>query len=632
MMKILMDIPYIENVRIIGTYTGKDDAKAAELYNKNRNAVAEKDMHEGDSRIINILTETLFTASVTSRLFLDALLDCAKYWYNLKVFVNCLRYCECMLALPAKFYDQTAKSKKDFLEYRDACMHLRNECSKKLKVSSSRRKMQYRKKNTNEGFSSEETSFGTNTATIPVVDGKRHAVLENCSDAVALQFDEKRGRHLVATRNIKAGSVLIVDRPFAFSTDKGALNRNCLNCHVTLILHDSVKIPCRSCRTVFFCSEKCRKEAWQTYHRYECSVFNSLYEGNSEQTQQTSHLLLAYRMTTIGVLSSNNGKVNNVEDDEIPLLNDNFLQFHATNENKKSNNLGITQIYSSLDYHTILELETHYADFEPKINLIRAIEAIFLAKCFAFVLSTIDVVCSKQTFLSLAIAMLHHLQAVNCNAYEIVENVYNKKTHVWEPRYVGGAIYPSVSLVNHSCYPNIVRHSYPSGIVVVRTLRFIGKDTEILDCYGPHFLSEGKFQRREYLWKKYRFLCACEACAQNWQYPLPEAMNYKCRACSKTIDIFPLDEIDIRHVLTTQCNTCKSKIDLKKLYNQFKKSVEKRVNAISKMYEGYYEQALPQLLEHMHFIDKFFVAPNIETIKTQQCIIQCYNQFGCTSQ
>ncbi|XP_076245578.1 uncharacterized protein LOC143186068 isoform X3 [Calliopsis andreniformis] len=507
MMKILMDIPYIENVRIIGTYTGKDDAKAAELYNKNRNAVAEKDMHEGDSRIINILTETLFTASVTSRLFLDALLDCAKYWYNLKVFVNCLRYCECMLALPAKFYDQTAKSKKDFLEYRDACMHLRNECSKKLKVSSSRRKMQYRKKNTNEGFSSEETSFGTNTATIPVVDGKRHAVLENCSDAVALQFDEKRGRHLVATRNIKAGSVLIVDRPFAFSTDKGALNRNCLNCHVTLILHDSVKIPCRSCRTVFFCSEKCRKEAWQTYHRYECSVFNSLYE-----------------------------------------------------------------------------------------------------------------------------AMLHHLQAVNCNAYEIVENVYNKKTHVWEPRYVGGAIYPSVSLVNHSCYPNIVRHSYPSGIVVVRTLRFIGKDTEILDCYGPHFLSEGKFQRREYLWKKYRFLCACEACAQNWQYPLPEAMNYKCRACSKTIDIFPLDEIDIRHVLTTQCNTCKSKIDLKKLYNQFKKSVEKRVNAISKMYEGYYEQALPQLLEHMHFIDKFFVAPNIETIKTQQCIIQCYNQFGCTSQ
>lgn len=166
---------------------------------------------------------------------------------------------------------------------------------------------------------------------------------------------------------------------------------------------------------------------------------------------------------------------------------------------------------------------------------------------------------------------------------------------------------------------------------MVRTIRFIGKGTEILDCYGPHFISEGKLQRREYLWKKYRFLCACEACTQNWHYPLPETMNYKCTACSKIIDVIPLSEKDTRNVPIKQCDKCNEKIDYKKINNQFQKSVEKRLNAISKMYEGHYGQALPQLLEHIHFIEKLFAAPNIETIKTQQCIIQCYNQFGCTS-
>lgn len=129
-------------------------------------------------------------------------------------------------------------------------MHLKNECSKKLKASFSRSRKQHRKHNNNEGVSSKKAPFGNDSVTMPAVDGKRHAVLESCSDAVALQFDDKRGRHLIATRNIKAGTVIIVDRPFTFSTNNEAFDKNCLHCHVTLILNDSVKIPCHSCRTV----------------------------------------------------------------------------------------------------------------------------------------------------------------------------------------------------------------------------------------------------------------------------------------------------------------------------------------------------------------------------------------------
>nr|XP_034173161.1 SET and MYND domain-containing protein 4-like isoform X2 [Osmia lignaria] len=633
MIKILIDIPCVKSLKIIESYKGKDDVKATKLYDKSRETIIKDGVvHEEENRI-SILTETLFTASVSSRLFLDALLDCAQYWYHSNAFLKCLKYCECMLALPANFYDRTIESMNDFLERRKACTHLERECSKKLKVLPSQGKKQRRKFNANQCVSLENASL-VNHLTIPSIDGKKHAILESCSDAVALQFDEKRGRHLVATRNIKAGCVLIVESPFAFSTNNEALERNCLHCHVTLEMNDSVKIPCHFCQAVSFCSEKCRNEAWRMYHRYECSIFDAFYDNDSEQSQrQSSHLLLAYRMTIAGALSSNAEEVENDTDkNEIPYLNDNFLRYHSTNTNQECSNLGTNEIYNPRDYRTILKLETHCERIEASINLIRAIEAIFLAKCLTFILSKMDVVCLKETFITLAVATLHHLQAINCNAYEIVENLYDKKTHVWEPRLVGGAIYPSVSLVNHSCYPNVVRHSYPSGIVVVRSIRFIGKGTEIVDCYGPHCLSEGRLSRREYLWKKYRFLCACEACTQNWQYPLPETINYKCRACLEPINIFVSNEKDAQNVSIKKCHKCNEKIDCKKIKNQFRKSVEKRLNAVSKMYEGHYEQALPQLFEHIQFIEKFFAAPNIETIKTQQCIIQCYNQFGCISQ
>ncbi|XP_076658045.1 protein-lysine N-methyltransferase SMYD4 [Halictus rubicundus] len=629
MIKVLMGMPCVKNMKVAESYRGKDDVKAAEIYCKIRGTNVENG--EQESRI-NALAETLFMASVTSRLFLEVLFDCAQSCYDSRAFASCLGYCECMLALPASFYDKTVESMNDFFERRKACVHLESECSKILKRSSSRGKGTSRTARSNERV----------LPKTPAVDGKPNSLLQSTSDAVALDVDEKRGRRLVATRNIKAGTVLIVGSPFAYTTNRDALETNCLHCHASLKPTGSVKIPCRSCRAVSFCSERCRKEAWQAYHRFECLILDAFYEARSEDTQtQVSHLLLAYRMTVAGSLSPKRRTVDNddkADDDKIPFLDDDHVRRYAAAAKEYRNRLGRSEIYQSQDYRTVLALETHCAALDHHVNLIRGIEAIFLTKCFTFVLSKMDVVCLEDAFLWLAVGMMHHLQAINCNAYEIVENVYNKETHVWEPREIGGAIYPTVSLVNHSCYPNVVRHSYVAGTVVVRTLRFIGKGSEILDCYGPHFLEESRLQRREHLSKKYRFLCDCEACAGNWQFPLPETIAYKCRTCSEPVGSFSLNgnvDKDDRRVSTNVAQRCKcneKKLDRKKLYAQFRKSVDRRLNAISKMYEGQYTQALPQLIEHINFIEKFFVAPNSETIKTQQCIIQCYNRFGCTSQ
>lgn len=191
-------------------------------------------------------------------------------------------------------------------------------------------------------------------------------------------------------------------------------------------------------------------------------MFNYFFESSSrDESRRTSYLLLAYRTTIVQALR------NSAETHRA--LNPDFLRYHADGnarsegDDEECAELGSRKPYSPLDYRTVFQLVTHCADVEPNVNLIRATEAIFLAKCLVSVLSKLDVICTTETLVSLAVAMLHHLQAINCNAYEIIENVHDEATRVWEPRNIGGAIYTTVSLVNHSCYPNVVRHSYPNG-------------------------------------------------------------------------------------------------------------------------------------------------------------------------
>lgn len=166
---------------------------------------------------------------------------------------------------------------------------------------------------------------------------------------------------------------------------------------------------------------------------------------------------------------------------------------------------------------------------------------------------------------------------------------------------------------------------------MVRALRSIGKGCEILDCYGPQFLSENRLTRREFLWKKYRFLCECEACTHNWTFPLPETVNYKCTACSEQLNSSVINANAMQKEMHRQCVKCEKTIDLQKIEKQLHKSIQKRLNAIAKMYQGNYRDAMPLLFEHAHFVNKHLAEPNIEGIKTEQCIVQCYNSLGSTS-
>lgn len=267
MVEMIMELPHVAGLKPDDSYKSKDDAQAVRLYEKSFETTAEPgDKRTEEIKTCNILTKALFAASANGRVFLDALCERAKLSYSLRAFVSCLKDCECMLALPASFYDDSAENIKYFVQRRKECLQLERECSRKLEAVSSKRGRGRRCSSSSAGVLS-----GKRAAATPTVDGEPHSCFASCPDSVELRFDEARGRHLVATRDIRPGTVLIVDRPFSFSTDGPALSRNCLHCHATLKLEDSVRIPCRNCQTV-------SRVAWITRactdHVYRASLIN----------------------------------------------------------------------------------------------------------------------------------------------------------------------------------------------------------------------------------------------------------------------------------------------------------------------------------------------------------------------
>lgn len=98
------------------------------------------------------------------------------------------------------------------------------------------------------------------------------------SDSIEIQNDDFGGRHIMATRNIQAGEVISVEKPYAVAVGTKPSQRY-LHCHECLELCYNL-IPCPRCRTALYCSQKCRETANKYYHYNECDLsqfdFNEL--------------------------------------------------------------------------------------------------------------------------------------------------------------------------------------------------------------------------------------------------------------------------------------------------------------------------------------------------------------------
>lgn len=115
------------------------------------------------------------------------------------------------------------------------------------------------------------------------------------SDAVQVCYSKTSGRHVVATRDIEIGEVLVVEKPYATILDQNNFYSHCSYC--TNNIWNG--IPCEHCVNCVYCSEVCKSEAWEKYHHLECSFLNFMLDH-----QIHSHQLLTIRLVLRAITDS----------------------------------------------------------------------------------------------------------------------------------------------------------------------------------------------------------------------------------------------------------------------------------------------------------------------------------------
>lgn len=224
-----------------------------------------------------------------------------------------------------------------------------------------------------------------------------------------------------------------------------------------------------------FCSTICRDISWTSYHQAECGLTDLLHRTNVGK-----HGLLALRT----VLKVERKTLENAQD-------------HSA------------EIYDSGDYGTIHRLVGNTSQRSVADLFRRSFMAVYL----------INLVRQKPDDL-LATCVLRLLQSYPCNAHEIAQLAVpppsspTQVVHVHSSE-IGAAAMPVLSLINHSCDPNVVRVCY-GDVIVVKVIRRIERGQELLDNYGYHYATHAKTERQSKLDQQYYFRCCCPPCLEDW--------------------------------------------------------------------------------------------------------------------
>ncbi|XP_012270272.1 SET and MYND domain-containing protein 4 [Orussus abietinus] len=326
------------------------------------------------------------------------------------------------------------------------------------------------------------------------------------SDGVQIKYDDIFGRHLVATRDIKPGEILVVEKPYALVLAPERRYTHCAKC-LTIAWNG---IPCDHCVYAMFCSEKCKEDAWKEFHDIECPVVGLLLNLQMDTLGLLSMrlaIIITRKMGSLEALRKELEIVDNWKDprtrgysDDGKFDNENYRAVYSlmTNADKRS----MADIFGRAlnTTYILFFLATRTEMFGKKLKA--SLPALLKSSKFTFVGGMI----------------LHHQQMIPINTYMFSE----EREH--ECVITGAALTTVSSLFNHSCNPNVDWNAMKQQLVF-SALYPIKKDEQLFVSYGFMYVTMEKEARQKKLKEQFYFECRCQPCEENWPMYF-ELMSY----------------------------------------------------------------------------------------------------------
>ncbi|KAF5303889.1 hypothetical protein FQR65_LT08083 [Abscondita terminalis] len=430
---------------------------------------------------------------------------------------------------------------------------------------------------------------------------QRNALFPAASNAVAFDYSPTLGRFARAIGKIEVGDIIIKEQPHCGVLALAFSLKNCQHC----MKSTDAPIPCDECANICFCSLQC-KTAAARYHQYECGLHPTIADSGA-----SINCLMALRIISQNSIEYFESAIKDVGNPPDVHTFNNYVCVYNLCRNEHMRN---TKEYF---HYTIIA-----------IYLLRLLKT----STYFDTVTEEDKLTDDEVFICKLI--LHNLEVLRFNAHEISE-LHEAPPGPLDPQdetnfkatYVGGGIYPTLALFNHSCDPSIIRYNIGTEMIV-KAIKPIKKGDVIYENYGPIYTNMVRGERRKNLQENYWFECACQACEEDWSLFKDMEDNLIKIPCknSKCDNFFFLNE-NIENP-TIKCKDCKSLTNL----FPYLKALAELEHILPKAEELYkrsnYQKAMELFLRAMKIYSKNTVPPFPDWIKVQQRLRTCIVSFG----
>lgn len=291
------------------------------------------------------------------------------------------------------------------------------------------------------------------------------------SSKLEVKHTEDMGRHVVAKTNIHVGEVLVQDVPYFTLCLKPQLLFSCNYC----LSRSGNLYPCDNCCYSLYCSYECKTGAWKSHHATECPLMASLIDLHFTKLE-----LLGLR-TVIKARSDHedwHGLLKTIEEADSNINTEHKGQVYINGQ----------WIYDSKYYASIHTLESNVDKRSVSDIFQKAVSAAvflhLLKTKTSFLKAESGVNIAKIRHLVSGLLLLHIMTSPT-NMHGLSSNVETANGDFVDEISLGSAPFAFLSLLNHSCAPNVVRFSkLGSAISTLFALRPIKKGMQLFDNYG----------------------------------------------------------------------------------------------------------------------------------------------------
>ncbi|XP_055917831.1 SET and MYND domain-containing protein 4 [Eupeodes corollae] len=417
------------------------------------------------------------------------------------------------------------------------------------------------------------------------------------SSAIKIDQNKDEGRFARAARDIKVGEEILVEHPFAAVLIEKFAKTHCENCFIRTV----IPVACPNCCDVVYCSEKCLKQARESYHKYECGLLETIWRSGASVN---CHLALR-------IIASRPLECFKKIKDEIDVA----LSIEDIKKLPKN------------DYRCVSHLVRHENGRTASNFFQHALMARFLTKCLQ-VSGYFGNPANPEDIILISSLILRNLQFIQFNTHEISELHTSKTKQTEKTVFIGGGIYPTLALFNHSCDPSIVRF-FRGTTIHVNTIKPIESGLQISENYGPMYTQETRETRQAKLKDLYWFECSCDPCLENWprfEEMKVDVIRFRCdaaMACPAIIEV-PVNCNDFM----VKCVHCGQNTNIFKGLKVMQ-DTELMTRTAKRLYDvGEYSNALKKFIDLLKIMNEVLAPPFPDYCHCQQSLKDCFLHFG----